>query len=209
MLADLDYLGLPVFGNTTWELVQAFSKTMDEQAARNQQYFLPAVIILLLLITAYILWSKNFRKTPPVKEVTVYELANSAKPISPTKNDQNREWVRVPVNINLAYALVKTGLPGERLDYLPAVSIDLSGGGMSISSRQPLKEGDILKIKFELDPGKELNLTGRLARSVVESGPESRRWIAGIEFMGIAARDTEYIIQWIFKNQRDHITRDF
>lgn len=200
--------GTVVVGNTTWELVQAFSKAMDDQAARNQSLLLPVIILILLLLGFYAYRSRTRQDKPDGREYTAYELASINPPASSQpKKDQKRDWVRVAVNLNLSYALVKTGLPDEKYEYRGAQSNDLSGGGLSLTTNQEIKNGDMLKIKLELDPGKELNITGRVARVVKDPSAEVQRWTAGVEFMGLASRDTEYIVQWIFRNQRDLITK--
>ena len=204
MLSDLAYSGFFVLGDTTWELVQAYSKTMQEQTARNNAYFLPAVLVFCIAIAIYLVWKRAHPK-PPEKGYTVYEMAHT-KNSDAVKNEPGRDLVRVPVNFKFNYGLIKTGLPGEKLDYVSAQSIDLSGGGVSFITKHEIKAGDSLRIHLELDPGKTLNLSGRVVRTTVDNSGDNRRWIAAVEFVAVATRDTESIIQWIFRYQRDTMT---
>ncbi|NPV90504.1 MAG: PilZ domain-containing protein [Firmicutes bacterium] len=204
MISELAYSGIFILGDTTWELIQAYSKTMQEQTARNNALIVPALLVIGISIAAYLLWRKT-HPAPPEKGLTAYEMAHSRRAES-AKKEPGRDLVRVPVNFKFNYGLIKTGLPGEKIDYVSAQSVDLSGSGISFVTRHEIRTGDSLRIHLELDPGKTLNLSGRVVRATSDNSGENRRWMAAAEFVAAAVRDTESIIQWIFRYQRDTMT---
>jgi len=52
-------------GDTTWELVQAYSKAMRQQEMWNEQYLLPALAVILLLLLAVYLYQRIARRNKP------------------------------------------------------------------------------------------------------------------------------------------------
>lgn len=54
-----------VAGDTTWELVQAYSKAMRQQELWNEQYLLPALAIILLLLVAIYIYQRITRRNKP------------------------------------------------------------------------------------------------------------------------------------------------
>lgn len=47
---------MTVFGNQTWELVQAFGEAMKNQELWNQRYLLPIIILFLLAIVGVLIY---------------------------------------------------------------------------------------------------------------------------------------------------------
>ncbi|MDH7479943.1 MAG: PilZ domain-containing protein [Syntrophomonadaceae bacterium] len=195
-----------VIGNTTWELVQSFSRAMNAQLARNQSLIWLELLILLAVVLLCLYWSRKRREKTAALELTVSE-AGPLPPPSPASRRQKRSWVRVPVNLNMAYALV-SGIPGEAPEYRDTHTLDLSAGGLSFLTHQDLRVNDILSLVLELDPGGATRLTARVARVSPPSADESQPRLVGVEFISMTGSETERLVQWIFKHQRDAITRN-
>ena len=116
---------------------------------------------------------------------------------------QRRNYVRVPVSANTCCALVdkKSSLKNitdNQFEFFNAVSLDISAGGMRISTDRDINVGDVivatLPIKDEV-----INVKGKIIR--VER--VENRNICGINFIDMDKKTVEKIISLLFRIMRD------
>lgn len=198
--------GILVIGNTTWELVQSFSRAMNAQVARNQTLIWPVLLILLSVVVLCLYWSRKRRGKTSTLELTISETGPLPPPRLSNRR-QKRKWVRVPVSLSMAYAL-NSGIPRETPDFQNTRTLDLSAGGLSFLTHQDLRENDILNLILELEPDGATHLTGRVVWVSPLPADESQPRLVGVEFINMSGSETERLVQWIFKHQRDAITRN-
>jgi c-di-GMP-binding flagellar brake protein YcgR len=130
---------------------------------------------------------------------------------------QRRTFFRLPMNILVKFIKVKEmndlekeyqerKKRGEDVDmakFVPpvytAVSVDLSGGGMSILSKMNLSYEEELEVSFELTNGKRFEYLGAKVRRIIDLG---NKFNYGLEFTNIKNNEREHIISYLFEVQR-------
>jgi c-di-GMP-binding flagellar brake protein YcgR len=116
---------------------------------------------------------------------------------------QRRRHFRLPVVLPVYYEV--TGAEST----LKGSTLDLSGGGLSISMAEPLASGQELQLKLELPDGFAINAKGRVVSCTeVEAAVKPRRYSAGIQFLGLSPQMEERIIGYIFQEQRQRRWRE-
>jgi len=93
----------------------------------------------------------------------------------PSPSDR-RGWERYPCQARATYQLVRAPEAGENL---PAVIVNISGGGMALQPEQPLDVGELLSI--DLRHGDEHVLTA--LASVVRTYRDESRLVVGCNFI--------------------------
>ncbi|TDA69402.1 MAG: hypothetical protein D9V47_05770 [Clostridia bacterium] len=113
-----------------------------------------------------------------------------------------REYVRWRVAVDVGYEVItdkdKDVLHLVKL-HKKAPTIDLSGGGMQLLTKEQLAIDTLLLVQFELPPKKAIRATARVKRSVprAEAGPP--RYFTGMAFEDISVHDQEAVINFVFR----------
>jgi len=81
-------------------------------------------------------------------------------------------------------------------------TIDLSGGGLSALTGEPLIKNDELKGKLELDDGSFINFSGKVIRCIKNIVNDELRYVSSISFLDIDYKMRERIVGFIFNQQR-------
>jgi len=181
----------------TWELIQAFSGALRNQEERNQNYLLPLLALVLLLLGTGMFWFRIQKKPGTPGRMRSLDNGAGHSGTYTRPGEKQRAWLRVALNRDMLYA------QGENGDFRKGRIINISGGGLLFAAGQKLKQNDELKIVFELSPGKELNLTGRVVRVTEKQDSEDCRFLIGVEFIKIRSGEQESIVREIFQRQQE------
>lgn len=117
---------------------------------------------------------------------------------------QRRNFVRMKNVLEVDYAQVEEAVDPHKVDFMTidmkrALSVDISGGGMRICTREQLDIDQKLLIRFRLKE-RVLKLNGVVVR--VEP-VEEKKWHVGIKFKDVEEHDREAIIKHIFQLARE------
>lgn len=115
---------------------------------------------------------------------------------------QRRNFVRLDINLPVLFRIL-SGSPGINPDDVHAgMTIDISGGGLQLSSRTQLESGSRIQISLKLDQKdmQDLVLTGKVNWVVPEEAMRSYRF--GVCFEDIREAHRERIISYIFAKMR-------
>lgn len=118
---------------------------------------------------------------------------------------QRRDFHRLEVNLPVRYSLV-AGLEGLAPAEVRRTRLtDLSGGGCAGVFGEALAPGTLLDLFVLLPPATEVYATAEIVRvDVAAFGPG---FLTGLRFVGIAERDRDEIIRYIFREQRERRRR--
>ncbi|PKM81500.1 MAG: hypothetical protein CVU88_03910 [Firmicutes bacterium HGW-Firmicutes-13] len=121
---------------------------------------------------------------------------------------QRRGYVRVPCILLTYYRVHKEGEgkpeEGKEPDFLPAETVDISGGGIKFISDKEMSPGQNLEIKLKL-PRREVKAVGQVITIQKISDNRSKYPIyrISLKFTRILERDREEIIAFIFRKLRE------
>lgn len=116
---------------------------------------------------------------------------------------QRREFVRIPclLDVDIAWS-DSSGGHSQRV-----TAVDISGGGLALR----LRSGDVpssgtdLRVSFELPPsGDRFVLKSRAVRV---HGSATGGWFVGVAFGAMPTADSDRIVQYCFKKQRELIAK--
>jgi c-di-GMP-binding flagellar brake protein YcgR len=125
---------------------------------------------------------------------------------------QRRNFVRVPMTMDILCAIVPTVKDSKHLDdqidFFNATSLNISGGGMKLSIDIGLERrfsyGKILLLTI---PAGNENITvkGRLVR--IDRDIKKRKLICGVSFINIDEKNREKIIALVFRIMREQVKK--
>lgn len=116
------------------------------------------------------------------------------------KRIQRRNYFRVGI-LNNAYYKNITNVDKNDIDdkeYIEAMMLDLSGGGLKLKINEDVHMHDILSIKMRIK-GSEIIVNGEVVRIEVS---EDRNKMCGIKFLDISQSQTDRIIEELFEIMR-------
>lgn len=130
-----------------------------------------------------------------------------AKPVD-IKKIQRRKYVRIPIISSVKYVNLKNQPRTNpktltSSQYLKAVLVDLSGGGMRVRVTEEVKVNDFLMMSLTVN-NEDTFMVGQVMRIVKD---DEGRYYCGLsfEFLDIATR--ERIIKYIFQLMRDQMKK--
>lgn len=124
---------------------------------------------------------------------------------------QRRNYVRVPVMMNVYCALITTektieNVNDNQIEFFDGYSVDISGGGMKLAFdrkfEDKLKNGDLLLVTIPLKD-KNLTLKGRLIR--VDKNRKNPKILCGLSFTDADQKSREGIITLVFEIMREQM----
>lgn len=130
-----------------------------------------------------------------------------AKPTE-IKKIQRRKYVRVSTVIKVKYKNLKNEPKTnpstvEKSEYLQAVLVDLSGGGMKIRVSEEIKLNDFLLVSLTVK-NEEVFLVGQAMRIVKD---DDGRFSCGLSFELLDSSTRERIIKFIFQLMREQMKK--
>ncbi|GAA0724093.1 flagellar brake domain-containing protein [Clostridium malenominatum] len=108
---------------------------------------------------------------------------------------QRRNYVRV---LTVSKAICSVIDSSEDAQFFEGFTLDVSAGGMKLSTTKELYSGDIIAISLTLKD-EELHLKGKIIR--VEK--EDKRNICGVAFIDVDNRTSEKIVRLLFQIMRE------
>lgn len=127
-----------------------------------------------------------------VREGKVYALIIA--PPERIERIQRREFFRLDVSIPFMFRRQE-----EDEEFIPAHTVDLSGGGLKFRSEERLEEGETLLVRFEEEQLGELLLELEILRR--DKGDDLYTYAA--EFKEILENEQDAVIGYIFDKQRE------
>ena len=130
--------------------------------------------------------------------------------VSEIDEAQRRKYYRFSCSLPVRYRIIEDIYTDLNKEYKRGVTADLSGAGMCLRLREEVEINSI--IECEIDFGNvELALVGQIVRKVQRGMFDINHGIfeydVGILFSDIADRDRDFIIKFIFDEQRRQIKR--
>jgi len=190
------------YGSHAWELTQAFSGAMRDQEMQNRYYLLPALALVLFLLGAGIFWFRAQKKSKTSGRMRASNSSAGHDFPAAKHGEKQRAWLRASLNRELLYT------QGENGDFKKGRVVNIGGGGLLFATSQELEINDELKIIFELTPGKELNLAGRVVRITESRDSEGYRFLAGVKFIKIRPGEQDSIVREIFQRQQEVVLEE-
>lgn len=131
------------------------------------------------------------------------------------KKVQRRNYVRIPISLPVLYLESNENLEREIIEncaedlkdlywgqWKKATTLDLSGGGMKLSSKKLLKLDSKYIFLFKLDE-LTIGVKGRVVRFIPTIYKKHVNYQVGIEFQDIAENKRDQIIGFVFKKLRE------
>jgi c-di-GMP-binding flagellar brake protein YcgR len=125
------------------------------------------------------------------------------------RREQRREFVRVPVLLDIDYALDPP--VGRELEWKSAVAVDISGGGARIflaDCPEWLEHGETVKAVLPIGPdGDPFEVSAKIVR--IEKPDMSRQHGVhiGVRFIGLTDKEQTEIVRFVFDRQRELIRK--
>jgi len=117
---------------------------------------------------------------------------------------QRRQWVRVPASIHLRYCIVNEA---EASPIYEGTTVDISGGGLCLLTKDPIEAGDIVDIELNF-PGREpLFCQLKILRLLEKASKEGETSKAVCEYNEINENQRDIIVSFIFEKQREWIQK--
>lgn len=120
---------------------------------------------------------------------------------SSIKKIERRNYFRVKITKDICVREKNEKNPN---DFVSAITIDLSGGGVQFSTSHKFTEGINLEIKMEID-GKEILVNGELLNKSWQDGLGIYKY--SVEFLDLSDLIQEMIIKYVFKIQREKLSK--
>lgn len=113
---------------------------------------------------------------------------------------QQREFVRIPVFLS---ALIQTeDAEHHLLPPMPIIVRDISGSGMQISIKKPLKIKEKIYIHIRIEDIGHLRVSCQVVRCDRVASLEEG-WLAGVNFLDLSENVQRRLIKYIFDKQRE------
>lgn len=116
---------------------------------------------------------------------------------------QRRQFFRFECSVPIGYRIMDTldDSPCSK-EYIPAVTRDISGGGMAIKHKEQVRLNVLVECELELAGVGRVNFQGRVVRAVKRLEDLTYAYEMGVLYRKIDNRSREAIIRYIFKEQR-------
>jgi len=124
------------------------------------------------------------------------------------KKIQRRKYVRIPLISTVKYKNLKNEprtnpSTVEKSEYLQAVLVDLSGGGMRVKVSEEIKLNDFLLVSLTINK-EDIPIVGQAKRIIKD---DEGRFICGLSFELLDNSTREKIIKFIFELMREQMKK--
>lgn len=121
---------------------------------------------------------------------------------------QRRNHFRIPLIVDVACAIVGkdksiTEIGNNQIDFFNAFTLDVSGGGLKLVTKQKVHRGDKLLITITLKD-QSFSMNGEIAR--VEKNKDNT-YLCGVNFVNNETKTTEKLVKIIFGIMREQVQR--
>ncbi len=121
--------------------------------------------------------------------------------ISDINKIQRRNYYRLRVAKSIRFRKIINLKEKQFDEYVNAVTVDISGGGLCFSSTKELELNDLIEISIELT-GKAITVFCKVLRREMKEDDELSRFMYGVAFEKIAELERNIIMRFIFEEQR-------
>lgn len=165
-----------------------FATRLQALADRNQVLLTEKVYNKVRDMVEVILWDMIYLEAR-VEPIRVYEVMGLVRGLPL----ERRRFLRARTMIPVMYKPESGGEFQEQ-------TADIGGGGLRMVSRNPLKEGESLKLNFELPTGERIeNITGKvLDVEELDTVEDDYRYIIRVEFKNMSEKDREKVIRFVY-----------
>lgn len=119
--------------------------------------------------------------------------------------NQKREYVRLPVSLKVRFKNTEAKTDGE-IEIQEGMTIDLSAGGLLLSTKVLLEAGQMLELKVDLTEKESIYCKANVVR-VFPRKHQNEDWKVAINFADINDRQRDRIFKFIFDKQREWIKK--
>lgn len=124
------------------------------------------------------------------------------------KKIQRRKFVRVNLLLKVRYAVVRPDIKLDinsiaSLEFLDAVALDLSGGGIRLNIKEKLKHNNHVVVELPME-NKEMFIIGKVVRVDKD---ELGNNTYGIKFLNMNFNKQDKIIEYVFKIMREQMKK--
>lgn len=131
--------------------------------------------------------------------IKLYKLVHPEK----IERIQLRNHVRIPVMLDVEYVVKEAVKESEKqkIKFNKGTTVDLSGGGMKLATRENIKENSLLILKFLLplkSKAEPLQLKAKVVR-VMKADPQRELYHLGLRFEDITYREEDMIVRFVFE----------
>jgi len=123
--------------------------------------------------------------------------------------NQKREFVRLPVSLNVRFKVVNQNVEVNAEDapeIQDGITIDLSAGGLLITTKALLQAGQILEMEIKLTEKDSIYCKAIVVR-VFDRKHQNEDWKVAIIYEDINERQRDRIFKFIFDKQREWIKK--
>ena len=119
--------------------------------------------------------------------------------------NQHRQYMRLDVNVPLKYRIVHREGFDERQSnsVLSAHTADISGGGVCLVAKEPLRVGDIIMLSIYIPGCPISDVESKVLRVIELSGRGNVQYRHLVQFVSIEPQDREKIVKYIFDKHRE------
>jgi c-di-GMP-binding flagellar brake protein YcgR len=121
--------------------------------------------------------------------------------------NQHRQYMRLDINLPLKYRIVERVGFDERQsnDILSGHTADISGGGVCLIAKEPLRVGDVILLSIYI-PGCAINgVRSKILKVIAAEGRGGTNYRHLVQFVDIEPQDREKIVKYIFDKHREMI----
>lgn len=115
---------------------------------------------------------------------------------------QRRQFYRFGCSVPVIFMVQELEALEEASKEIYGHTIDLSGGGLSALTGEPLIINNELKGKLELEGGNFIDFNGKVIRCIKKIVNDELKYISSISFTDIDYKKRERIVGFIFNQQR-------
>jgi len=198
----------PIEGKLNIGFVSQVEGYLDEKAFRISAPIFEAKVYPIRVnshIEAYLFYNSNqiykivgyVENRLIVDDIALLDLRVTEK----IQKIQRRQFFRFACSVPITFYEQSKGLE-EDIKEIFGHTIDLSGGGLSALTGEPLSENKELNGKLELENGSFIDFNGKVIRCIKNIVNDQIKYVLSISFTDIDYKERERIVGFIFNQQR-------
>lgn len=190
-----------------WQVSQLLEIPQDEtlhiavpiEAFRHVDWPLASLVDLAFVLPGRGLYSLRGKilEQGYLQQVAYYRL----QAVSGLKRSQRRRHFRLDCTLDLDFELAEEN---EATPKEHTVTRDISGGGASFVSDQPLPEDAKMKLHLQVDE-QNIEAIGRVVRCEAVNQGGLRQHVISLQFTDLSNQDQDKLIQYIFQRQHQRL----
>ncbi|HEX2924707.1 MAG TPA: PilZ domain-containing protein [Ruminiclostridium sp.] len=155
-------------------------------------------LFILIILGVLIIWLVYYMSSREKKDQINTLNTHREKARSQTSS-QKRNWFRFQTNAEFKWIPAEQAERVKEKNYHTSQMIDISGGGLSFKTTEPVRPGDELHIQLPIDGGKPFPVDALVIRVAEEEDGNK----ISVEFLGLRDGHRDRIVSWIQRTQRN------